>query len=682
MNLCLLDPFQSDFPEVIEEYLEHGSTKCIAFNRRGTLLAAGCLDGSCVIWDFDTRGVAKELRDPNCSSASVTSVSWSKCGRRLLAAFTDKTLALWDVYEGVKTYSITLHQTVLNCRLDPGRSLPTLCLACPLSGCPVLVDFVSGELHNLPVHAHGGEGASNGRGKHNDSNPVYSQAAASFNKRGNLIYVGNSKGEILIIDTQSRQIKVVVPVPGGAAIRHIVFSRNGQYLLTNSNDRIIRVFENLLPREGAALADSAVDGRRIPAANCLRLTKDFQDAVNRMHWKAACFNGDGECVVGASANKGEHKIHIWNRNFGQLARILEGPKEGLCDLAWHPTRPVVASVSMSGAVYLWAKDYTENWSAFAPDFKELEENEEYVEREDEFDIIPEADKIKPAQLEDDVEVDVETVEKVAAFSDSDDSQDGLYFLPTIPLPDEVPDSPSHEHPPTPAKPSSSSATETDAGSPVSDRGRNPRQMELNPTQSVDSHPEDEIGPNGRIKRKRKLSEKAAELQAEKQQAEKGRKTAPPTKAKVPAPKSKGDKQPALPKSSPVESYLAEREDWQNEKSFAPQPPAPKVSLSPKVKLVPKTKPAKPKAPVKRDQDTKKDQEAEVYQKAREDKEIRRQQIVKRSLEEAAGYADDEQTGQPRVKKNPKPKRSKPVAALSKPIPGFEPNTDAHEEYTD
>ena len=72
---------------------------------------------------------------------------------------------------------------------------------------------------------------------------------------------------------------------------------------------------------------------------------------------------------------------------------MEGQKEGLADLAWHPTRPVVASVSMSGVIYLWAKDYTENWSAFAPDFKELEENEEYVEREDEFDIMPETDKV-------------------------------------------------------------------------------------------------------------------------------------------------------------------------------------------------------------------------------------------------------------------------------------------------
>lgn len=110
-------------------------------------------------------------------------------------------------------------------------------------------------------------------------------------------------------------------VPGNAAIRQIVFSRNGQFLLTNSTDRILRVFENLLPRDGAAKAlASLVDqkekgsgmSRDVP---CLKFTKDFQDVVNKMHWKAACFNGDGECVVGASANKGEHKIHIWNRYY-------------------------------------------------------------------------------------------------------------------------------------------------------------------------------------------------------------------------------------------------------------------------------------------------------------------------------------------------------------------------------
>jgi hypothetical protein len=52
---------------------------------------------------------------------------------------------------------------------------------------------------------------------------------------------------------------------------------------------------------------------------------------------------------------------------------------------WHPTKPVIASVSGLGSVHLWEEKQTDTWSAFAPGFEELEENATYVEREDEFD---------------------------------------------------------------------------------------------------------------------------------------------------------------------------------------------------------------------------------------------------------------------------------------------------------
>jgi hypothetical protein len=59
----------------------------------------------------------------------------------------------------------------------------------------------------------------------------------------------------------------------------------------------------------------------------------------------------------------------------------------LTSLQWHPTRPVIASVGTSGEVHIWQTSSPDNWSAFAPGFEELEENVDYDEREDEFDIV-------------------------------------------------------------------------------------------------------------------------------------------------------------------------------------------------------------------------------------------------------------------------------------------------------
>ena len=48
---------------------------------------------------------------------------------------------------------------------------------------------------------------------------------------------------------------------------------------------------------------------------------------------------------------------------------------------------MICSISSNGVLYMWDVLRDENWSAFAPDFVELEENIEYEEREDEFDIV-------------------------------------------------------------------------------------------------------------------------------------------------------------------------------------------------------------------------------------------------------------------------------------------------------
>ncbi|KAK8755860.1 hypothetical protein V5799_001438, partial [Amblyomma americanum] len=107
---------------------------------------------------------------------------------------------------------------------------------------------------------------------------------------------------------------------------------------------------------------------------------------------------------------------------------------------WHPVRPIIASIS-SGVVSIWAQPQVENWSAFAPDFKELDENVEYEERESEFDL--EDEDASPPQHtekeEEDAEVDVETVEPIVAFCSSDEEGEdprALLYLPISPEIDE------------------------------------------------------------------------------------------------------------------------------------------------------------------------------------------------------------------------------------------------------
>ena len=81
MNKQLLDPFESDYPERIEEELQYGNlhARCCAFNRRGTLLATGCHEGVAVLWDFDTRGVVKVLQVGSMRSRAVPRVRRGRC---------------------------------------------------------------------------------------------------------------------------------------------------------------------------------------------------------------------------------------------------------------------------------------------------------------------------------------------------------------------------------------------------------------------------------------------------------------------------------------------------------------------------------------------------------------------------------------------------------------------------
>ncbi|KAG9302313.1 hypothetical protein G9A89_008804 [Geosiphon pyriformis] len=415
MNLELLNPFEQDYPETIEctisELYGQHNVVVLSFNRRGTLLAAGCLEGHVYVWDFDTKGVARTLKG---HVSKVTSLSWSRNGRYLLTTGEDFKCIYWDLLHGTISRTIPFATGVCMAQMHPRNN--SVFVAALKMEPPVIVDISTEKTQFLEIPTNSedsGDLNSNKNEKETHSKPN-TTLVCRYDIQGKRIFTGTSKGYINIIDAKTAKILHSEKIAANCSIKNILFSRDGKDIVVNSNDRTIRVFN--LEQDGI-----------------LFLRQNFTDVVNKVQWNQCCFNRDGEYVIGGSAHKMGHYIYIWDKNVGNLVKMLEGPKEQLNDLVWHPVRSIIASAAARGSIYIWATNHQENWSAFAPDFKELDENVEYEEREDEFDICESIDSlVKQSEISEDEEIDVTTVEMSKFLQSEPEDEEELFYLPTHP----------------------------------------------------------------------------------------------------------------------------------------------------------------------------------------------------------------------------------------------------------
>ena len=334
-----------------------------------------------------------------------SSLSWCRNGSRLVSASTDNNVSVWDVVTGECEQRLRFPSPVLRVQFNPRDSDELLVV--PMRHAAVVVRLSA----NPPSHR---------------LVPVDDEADlhvyASYDKRGKHIFTGNSKGKILIVDRESlevtKQFRVTQTISN--SVKGIEFSRRTESFLVNTADRVIRVY-------------NTQDVMTTPDGEDPEPVQKLQDLVNKTMWKKCCFSGDGEYVCAGSAR--QHALYIWEKAVGNLVKILHGTKgEMLLDVVWHPVRPIVASIS-SGVISVWAQQQVENWSAFAPDFKELDENVDYEERESEFDVEDEDRSVKEGEdvevdgLE--VDVDVDKSAPIPAFCRYSILSQSFRFLLTI-----------------------------------------------------------------------------------------------------------------------------------------------------------------------------------------------------------------------------------------------------------
>ncbi|KAF2017626.1 WD40 repeat-like protein [Aaosphaeria arxii CBS 175.79] len=398
MNLSLVDPFvlAQDCPEVITGRLRSGHSTSIRFSHRGDLLASGRHDGIVVIFDIETNGVARKLRG---HTRQIQSLSWSTNDRYLLSAGQDWKAVLWDLQDGSRLRTVRFESAIFIAEIHPKNH--NLFVAALYEDQPVLVDIsepipVKHSLSSAPRRLQSER--DNATEKQAAQDAKQTTTVTVFTPSGEHILAGTNKGWLNIISAKTHQILYSLRLTNNI----IVFVRltlSGRDVVINSSDRIVRTIH--LPE----LTDPKLDFDTLQ----LEVEHKFQDLVQRLSWNHVSFSPSGEYVTASTWMN--HHIYVWERGQGSLVKILEGTKEELSAVEWHPFRPFVAAVGVdSGRIWLWSILQPQRWSALAPDFVEVEENHEYIEHEDEFDIQPLEEIHKRRLDQEDEEVDVLTIE--------------------------------------------------------------------------------------------------------------------------------------------------------------------------------------------------------------------------------------------------------------------------------
>ncbi|VEU37090.1 unnamed protein product [Pseudo-nitzschia multistriata] len=262
----------------------------------------------------------------------------------------------------------------------------------------------------------------------------YEVFCSTFDPQGEKIYAATKDGKILGFEVKAifdllcsgcdtippLEPTFVIQIPGNAWAWQIIVSRNGHQLVVNSNDAALRLYSTKECWERPAEVEKPLFV--------------FQNIVTKVKFVSYDLSGDGEYLVGgAQGNDAKYELYIWNTTTGALMDKLTGSNAQLYSVAWHPTRSFVAVAADDGLVDVWGPRI--NWTAFAPDFQALPRNVEYVECEDEFDIVEDENGGSASKEEDSEEnkvIDILTIEPVPVFqSDSENEEDVFTFEPAV-----------------------------------------------------------------------------------------------------------------------------------------------------------------------------------------------------------------------------------------------------------
>jgi WD40 repeat protein len=166
------------------------------------------------------------------------------------------------------------------------------------------------------------------------SSPRARPCVAEFVQSGNQVVCCVIKGHVHLLSTLTQEVLQSIVCPASSSLRQIRAGYTKDVLthLLLQRDKSLQVV-SLNPD------DHSEDG-----------TQEYEDPVNRIGWVDADLSRNCEYLGGALADPREHKLYVWDLSNSALVKVIDGPKEDVVAMRWHPYQPVLVSVSVSGKV--------------------------------------------------------------------------------------------------------------------------------------------------------------------------------------------------------------------------------------------------------------------------------------------------------------------------------------------
>jgi len=432
MNLSITKSEEFSFPNFETSLYPNCKAKLVEFNRFGSLLAIGCKYGIILIMDFISKEIVrifnycgnsdlafnnnienfvqfcngdynqiydifvreefsagKKIPSPKSKGyPELTHIEWSYDSNYLLASYQQPNkLILWNIENCERTFEIEVNdKSFIKAQLYPYN--PNIAIVSCMQ--PYLIDMKTKEMVKFLIEGEE-EKMILGETEQKSSGDEWLILALSKDKAHYFILVTpknqlillkervmemeseTPKEEFRFINTEKFLVITALPLNVNGKITSIVANDNQNFVLLNATDRCWRLIE--------------IDYQQKE----LMLQKECSDVINRKKWVSIGFYTIGhpkkkQYIVSGVGESGSHDICFTSMDNDTKEERLGPSKEGCVHLCGHYTyHNSIVVVSSNGDVLLWSVKNPKCWTALAPDFTEIEENIEYIEKEDEFD---------------------------------------------------------------------------------------------------------------------------------------------------------------------------------------------------------------------------------------------------------------------------------------------------------